>query len=345
MALSQEEIQKRIDESYELPNNVLNAVPKPLVTIRTSTYQHGKYIKDCIEGVLMQKTTFPIEFIIGEDFSTDGTREIVFDYAKKYPDIIRVLTADYNVGSKANGRRCINASRGKYMAICEGDDYWIDPYKLQKQVDFLDNNSEYGLVATDFNMLHQKTQKMTYSLFKNEPERFPIYTELEDFLLNAGFMAPCSWLLRRDLLPKSITKSVDGSFVLLLDFFSKSKVHVLPDTTVVYRRIEESASQSKSKRKKYKREFGILNTQLEIHKKYNLSDELKFKILKKHYHKVLPAAIVLDRKEDIAMAKKYLYNDGLFFRDKLLFMTAKIPLGNYLLKYVYWVKEFIQKTN
>ena len=157
--LSTEEIEKRIADSYELPNNVLQKVPEPLVSVRTSTYNHGKYIKACIEGVLMQKTTFPIEFIIGEDCSTDETREIVFGYAKRYPDIIRVITADYNVGSKANGRRCIRACRGKYMAICEGDDYWTDPYKLQKQVDFLEGHPEYVFCCHRFRMLNEDTKE------------------------------------------------------------------------------------------------------------------------------------------------------------------------------------------
>lgn len=141
--LSTEEIEKRIKDSYELPNWVLEAVPDPMVTVRTSTYNHAHYIRQCIEGVLMQQTTFPFEFIIGEDFSTDGTREIVLEYAKQYPKKIRVMTADYNVGMKANGFRCIRASRGKYIALCEGDDYWTDPLKLQKQVDFMEENSDY----------------------------------------------------------------------------------------------------------------------------------------------------------------------------------------------------------
>ena len=145
MALTEAEINKRVSDSYEVGNNVLEAVPNPLVSIRTSTYNHGPYIKQCIEGILMQKTNFAFEYIIGEDFSTDETREIVFDYARKYPNIIRVITADYNVGSKANGRRCINACRGKYMALCEGDDYWTDPLKLQKQVDFLEGHPEYTM--------------------------------------------------------------------------------------------------------------------------------------------------------------------------------------------------------
>ena len=149
---------KKIADSYELANNVLEHIPNPLVSIRTSAYNHGPYIKQCIEGVLMQRTNFPFEYIIGEDFSNDETREIVFEYAKKYPDVIRVITADYNVGSKANGRRCIRACRGKYMAICEGDDYWTDPLKLQKQVDFLEDNSEYGMCYTKVQYYHQELQ-------------------------------------------------------------------------------------------------------------------------------------------------------------------------------------------
>lgn len=157
--LTTEELERRISDSYELPNNVLQKVPQPLVSIRTATYNHGAYIKQCIEGVLIQKTTFPIEFIIGEDYSNDETREIVFQYAKKYPDTIRVITADYNVGSKANGRRCIRACRGKYMAICEGDDYWTDPLKLQKQVDFLEANSEYGMCYTQCKRFNEELNK------------------------------------------------------------------------------------------------------------------------------------------------------------------------------------------
>jgi glycosyltransferase involved in cell wall biosynthesis len=149
MVFGKQEIGKRISDSYEVPNRVLEEMPWPMVTVRTSTYQHAPYIKQCIEGVLMQETSFPFEYIIGEDFSTDGTREIVFGYAKRYPDKIRVITADYNVGMKANGLRCIEASRGKYMALCEGDDYWTDPLKLQKQVNFLEENDDYVMCYHD----------------------------------------------------------------------------------------------------------------------------------------------------------------------------------------------------
>jgi len=155
MILPKDELEKRIADSYEVPNNVLKAVPKPMVSVRTSTYQHAPYIKQCIESVLMQKTNFPFELIIGEDFSTDGTREIIFEYARKYPDVIRVVTADYNVGIKANGFRCIRRMRGKYIALCEGDDYWTDPHKLQKQVEFLEKHPGYSFCFHQVKVIYQ----------------------------------------------------------------------------------------------------------------------------------------------------------------------------------------------
>jgi len=118
---------------------------EPLVSVITVTYNHAPYIRACIEGVLMQKTTFPIEHIIGEDFSTDGTRAIVLEYAQKYPEIIRLVTSDSNVGVYKNSRRASEATRGKYIAWCEGDDYWTDPLKLQKQVDFLEAHPDYAM--------------------------------------------------------------------------------------------------------------------------------------------------------------------------------------------------------
>lgn len=152
----QEKVEQGLRDSYEVPNTVLRDVPAPMVTVRTITFQHAPYIRKCIEGVLMQKTSFPVEYIIGEDFSTDGTREIVMEYALKYPDRIRVMTADRNVGVRANARRTHFALRGKYCALCEGDDYWTDPLKLQKQVDFLEANPDYVMCHHDASIVDEK---------------------------------------------------------------------------------------------------------------------------------------------------------------------------------------------
>jgi glycosyltransferase involved in cell wall biosynthesis len=118
---------------------------QPLVSVRTATYNHEKFIAQCLEGILMQRTDFPYEVIVGEDCSTDRTREIVLAYQKKYPDKIRVLTSEANVGPAQNSLHIHQACRGKYHAMCEGDDYWIDPLKLQKQVDFMETHPDVSL--------------------------------------------------------------------------------------------------------------------------------------------------------------------------------------------------------
>ena len=127
----------------------MERVTKPLVTIRCITYNHEPYIRQCLDGFIMKKKNFRFEAIVHDDASTDGTADIIREYAEKYPEIIKPILQTENQYSKRDGsiRKILNENtHGKYIAICEGDDYWIDPLKLQKQVDFLENNESYGLV-------------------------------------------------------------------------------------------------------------------------------------------------------------------------------------------------------
>lgn len=125
-------------------NNALN--PQPLVSVCIITYNHEHYIRQCLEGVLMQQTSFPLEVIIGEDCSTDATRQIVQEFETCYPGIVKPIYHTANVGPQRNAYEyCWPRLTGKYIAICEGDDYWTDPHKLQKQVDFLEQNSDFVL--------------------------------------------------------------------------------------------------------------------------------------------------------------------------------------------------------
>jgi glycosyltransferase involved in cell wall biosynthesis len=120
----------------------------PMVSVCVQTYQHAPYIKDALDGILMQKTDFSFEILIGEDGSTDGNREICIDYAKRYPDKIRLFlnTRDkvIYVKGRPTGRwnlmNNLKNARGKYIALLPGDDYWTDPLKLQKQFDVLEQN-------------------------------------------------------------------------------------------------------------------------------------------------------------------------------------------------------------
>lgn len=119
-----------------------NLTMQPLVSIRIVTYNHEKYISQCLEGVLAQRTEFPFEVIVGEHSSVDRTQEIVLGYQEKFPDNLRVLITAREESMMQNLLRVQQACRGKYQAMCEGDDYWIDPLKLQKQVDFMERHPD-----------------------------------------------------------------------------------------------------------------------------------------------------------------------------------------------------------
>lgn len=112
-------------------------------------YNLEDYIGKAIEGVLNQKTPFPVELVIGEDCSRDATRKVCEAYAAKYPDQVKLLPGEANLGIAGNAARTLKQCRGRYIAICDGDDIWADPHKLQMQVDFLEQNPDYGAVYTD----------------------------------------------------------------------------------------------------------------------------------------------------------------------------------------------------
>ncbi|MEE2771243.1 MAG: glycosyltransferase, partial [Bacteroidota bacterium] len=119
------------------------------VSVFMLAYNQEKYIAQAIDGVLMQRTDFPVELVIGEDHSTDVTRGICKSYAAKHPVKIKLLLNENNLGLGKNYVRTYSECTGKYIAICDGDDYWIDPLKLQKQVDFLESQPDFEIVFTN----------------------------------------------------------------------------------------------------------------------------------------------------------------------------------------------------
>ena len=125
----------------------------PLVSILCDTFNHEKYISQALDGFIMQQTSFPFEIIVHDDASTDNTAQIIREYELKYPDLFVPIYQTENQFSKPEVNIWTDITfpkaRGKYIALCEGDDYWTDPLKLQKQVDFLEENPEYGMVHTD----------------------------------------------------------------------------------------------------------------------------------------------------------------------------------------------------
>ena len=151
----------------------------PLVSICVQTYNQVAYIKECLDSLISQKTTFPIEILLAEDESEDGTRSICIDYAQKYPDKIRLFLHCRQNNIKILGEPSANFpaiynllnTRGKFIAICEGDDFWGDPNKLQKQVDFLIKNPAYSFAYHSYITIDHKSNIIHSNEQKNQPQK------------------------------------------------------------------------------------------------------------------------------------------------------------------------------
>jgi len=321
---------------------------KPLVVIRCITYNHEPYIRDALEGFVMQKTDFPFVAIVHDDASTDGTAAIIREYAEKYPDIIKPIYETENQYSKRDGslgrimNKACEETGAKYIAFCEGDDYWIDPLKLQKQVDFLESHPDYGMVYSDFNILDQTTGRLHPSQFKNNPKKFlKNYPDVATFVLRKGYVAPPSWMFRRELNPDNRILSLDGTYVYFTHFLATTKVYVFDETMVTYRKLEESASHSRDVDKMFMRADNILDTQMKLIDKYNLGDELKRKCIESHYKSILASAIANKRKEVIEVARKKIIHKSAM--DKLVFIIHDI--NPYFMKLAYLIRNYIKKYN
>jgi glycosyltransferase involved in cell wall biosynthesis len=196
----------------------------------------------------MQKTTFPIEIIIHDDASTDRTASIVKKYADEYPHLIVSILQSENQWSKGirpSPTYVWPSARGKYIALCEGDDYWTDPLKLQKQVNFLEENTEYGLVYTNHLKLFEDTKKIV------KPNYDPHITDgnLYHKYLTSSFIGTLTVMARTDLIKEYLSRFeeiminwVMGDRPLWLYISSKSKCGFLNDYTAVYRRNANSIS-------------------------------------------------------------------------------------------------------
>lgn len=126
------------------------------INVIVTAYNHESYIAQCLENILKQKGEFELEIIVGDDCSTDNTPNIIEEFRTKYPKTIIVLPLEKNLGVMKNLKRCLNACSGKYIAICEGDDYWLDENKLQKQIDFLEIRSDCSMCFSAILLYHEQ---------------------------------------------------------------------------------------------------------------------------------------------------------------------------------------------
>lgn len=208
-----------------------------MVTIRCLVYNHEPYLRQCLDGFVMQKTNFRFEAIVHDDASTDGSADIIREYAAKYPDIIKPIIQTENQYSKRDGsiRRIMNAhTHGKYVAMCEGDDYWIDPSKLQRQVDFMEANIDYSLCFHNAIVLNErielKERIKSFCFFKQSQQ---ISTEL---LIEDWCIPTASVLYRKECRDKlELPRTFSGDYTLELGLASVGKIHYMDRYMSVYR--------------------------------------------------------------------------------------------------------------
>lgn len=208
----------------------------PLVSISCITYNHAPYIRQCLEGFLMQKTNFKFEVLIHDDASTDGTEEIIREYKSRYPDIIKPIYEEENQWVKGRrGSLTFNYPRakGKYIALCEGDDYWTDPLKLQKQVEFLEAHPDFSMcfhgaeIVTDLGDVYK-------NLYKNLESR-----EYSGEEILENWIVPTASVIFKNYKNKSKLEDkrfVFGDIVLFLWAAENGKIYCINEKMSVYRR-------------------------------------------------------------------------------------------------------------
>jgi glycosyltransferase involved in cell wall biosynthesis len=265
----------------------------PVVSVFNWTYNQKDYIRDSIDSILSQRTNFRVEIVIHDDASNDGTREIILEYQTEYPNLFNNILQDENQWSNGNGvmRHLFEKPRGKYIALAHGDDCWIDPLKLYKQVMYLEANLDCSL-----------SFHASRNLFKNKPDLFSIqrpriitsdlkYSMKHAILFDGGMMSTNSMVFLNDHIkdiPKWVIEAPIGDWPLMLVLASKGKLGYMDDVMCNYQVMSkgswsETIQDNTLAIEHYRAVLKMLNN-------FNLWSKYKFNFfvtLKKIYYKII----------------------------------------------------------
>lgn len=241
-----------VSEKQNLDKQIERNENSPLVSISCIAFNQYNYIRECLDGLLMQQTNFEYEILIHDDASTDGTAEIIKEYWILHPKIIKPIfqrVNQYSKGVYISATYNFPRAKGKYIAMCEGDDYWIDSLKLQKQVDYMENNLDCDLVYTQVKQYKQSDERFLRDPFGGPFERF-------SDLIKQNTIPSLTVLLKKDILDNYLNevepekqKWLLGDYPLWLYVALFGKIHYVPEKTGVYRIRIESLSHSKDFKK------------------------------------------------------------------------------------------------
>lgn len=368
-----------------MSTNITISEQSHLVCVRCMTFNHEAYIKDALNGFVMQQTNFPFVVAIVDDASTDNNARVIREYLQRVCDsdsikstieeygkvidatpldnpncLLHVVLLNENHHLKKTKRPYYDQyeNAAKYVAMCEGDDYWTDARKLQKQVDFMEANPEYGLCYTDYSICDSEGNLIEESHYMNGSDK-PILT-FEEHLFRQGYIAPMTWLYRKDVY-ESITNNMlkgvsDGSYVVALEFFYHSKVAFLPGNTATYRVSQGSASRPLSLSGLFKYRKGVYNTELEYIKRYTNNQWYFSFVLQQSINELYPIAVELQDTEYIdwchKICKKYpLVN--IQIPQSIVYLKADAKnarsshayrLGKFLLKPLSWGRNILKRN-
>jgi glycosyltransferase involved in cell wall biosynthesis len=297
-----------------------------IVSVIMITFGHEKYIKQAVEGVLMQLCDFEIELIVANDCSPDNTDSIVQKIIETHPKstLINYTKHNLNKGMSSNFIWASEQTKGKYIALCEGDDYWTDPYKLQKQVDFLESNKSVGIVYTNVTRIKQINEN-EYQI-NDSTEECTNYLNIENYIkAGSPFINTCTFLMRSVLLSKenliTIQRASIGDLALVLTALKCGlKVSLLDEITAVYRILIHSASHDTNSQKNAIFFLNKLETELMFISNKKLGKEIKTKYYYKYFHefgvgklefnflKRVEIVMLLFKKKSKIILFKYLFN-------------------------------------
>jgi glycosyltransferase involved in cell wall biosynthesis len=240
-----------MQHSYIEYSDAAKLAKDPLVSVVMLTYNHERYLAEAIEGVVRQATSFPIELLIGEDCSTDGTRAIALEYQRWFPEVIRVIVSERNVGMHPNLRRTIMAARGKYVAFCEGDDFWHRPDKLERQIAVLEGSPDVSIVCSNYQIISDNGALIESDVLRCA-NRSGYFVSFEDVLLaqSPAVVKTLTVCAKLELVKKALIESplcrkktyLMGDIPLWVELARHGKCYCVPEVLCSYRHSNNSAT-------------------------------------------------------------------------------------------------------
>lgn len=207
------------------------------LTVVTTTYNHGKYIEKCLKSILNQEAKFKYKLLVSDDGSTDNTRAILKKYQDKYPEKLEVIYNEKNLGAMENFIHTLNMVHTEYVALCDGDDYWTDNNKLQKQVDFLDNNKEYAICFHQTLIFFEDKSHDNVIHPLNIPNELTLNDLIKENFIPANTVVYRWKYKKKDSLIKEFPENiVPGDYFLHLMHAKRGKIYCINESMSAYRR-------------------------------------------------------------------------------------------------------------